>query len=197
MRNLILLLSLLFMAGCVQSLQPFYTEEQLTFDKNLVGYWTDAEGKNTIDVPDLDADPEAKTYRVAYTDEQGKTGHFVARLAQVGKYLLADLTPEELPDSTSGTYRAHFVPIHSFLLIEVSALRLKIRSMDYEWLKKELDAHPAALAHERIGGDRILFTAPSEKVQAFVLKHVDTQGAYGEWTEFKRSTPKPTTQPTK
>jgi hypothetical protein len=193
--RILILLSVLFMTGCVQSLHPFYTEEQLTFDKNLIGYWVDEEGKNIIDIPDADAD--AKTYRVAYTDDNGKTGHFIARLAKVDKHLIADLTPEELSDTNAGTYKAHFVPVHSFLLIKVSAQGLQIRAMDYDWLKKELEARPASIAHERVDGDRILFTAPPEKVQAFVIKHTDTQGAYGDWTEFKRSTPKPTTQPGK
>jgi hypothetical protein len=49
--------------------------------------------------------------------------------------------------------------------------------MDYDWLKKELEAKPDEIAFEKADGDRILLTAPSDKVQAFVLKHADTPGA--------------------
>lgn len=189
MRTL-LLTALLFVTGCVQSLHPFYTEEQLTFDKNLIGYWTDADGKNTFDIPELDANAEDKSYRVFYTDEHGKTGEFIVRLARVDKYLIADVTPAERRDDASGMYKGLLLPVRSFFLVEAGGESLKLRSMDYDWLKKELETRPDAIRHERVGNDRILLTAPSDKLQAFVLKHMETPGAFGEWTEFKR-TPKP------
>jgi hypothetical protein len=196
-KHILLLVPFLFLAGCVQSLHPFYTDEQLIFEPNLIGYWSDADGKNTFDIPAPDADHDTKVYRVAYTDEHGKTGTFIARLARADKYLIADITPDELDDNKGGMYKAQFLPVHTFLLIEVTKDTLKIRAMDYEWLKKELETRPDSVAHEILNGERILLTAPPEKVQAFVLKHVDTPGAYGNWAEYKRATPKPTTQPVK
>jgi hypothetical protein len=195
MTRLLLLVPILLFAGCVQSLHPFYTEEQLTFEPNLVGYWSDADGKNTLDIPELNADPDSKAYRVSYTDEHGKTGAFIARLARVDKHLIADITPEELDEARGGMYKAQFLPVHSCLLVEVTRDSLKVRSMDYNWLRKELEARPASISHENLDGDRILLTAPPEKVQAFVLKHVDTPGAFGDWSEYKRTTPKPATRP--
>ena len=187
----------LLLTGCVQSLHPYYTDGQVTWEKNLIGYWSDADGKNILDIPAATADEDQKEYRVAYTDEHGKTGHFIAKLAKVDKYLLADFTPEEMTELEGGMYKAHFLPVHSFMLIEVGPQSLKVRAMDYDWLKKELADRPDAVAHEIVDKDRIVLTAPSEKVQAFVIKHAETPGAYGDWTEFKRSTPKPTTQPIK
>lgn len=195
MKRLALLVPFLCLVGCVQSLHPFYTDDQLTFDKNLCGHWSDGDGKNVLDIPDDAADADKKEYRVAYTDEKGKTGHFVIHLAKADKYLLADITPDEMSDVESDMYKVHFLPVHSFLLFELSGQTLKVRGMKDDWLKKQLEEHPDSIAYEK-ADDRILLTAPSAKVQAFVLKHVDTADAYGDWTEFKR-TPRPATQPAK
>jgi hypothetical protein len=193
MKQFTLLLPFLFLVGCVQSLHPYYTDDQLTWDKNLCGHWSDADGKNVFDIPEDAAEPDKKTYHVAYTDEKGKTAHFIVHLAKVDKYLLADITPEEMSVADGGMYKVHFLPVHSFLLVELNAQTLKIRAMKYEWLKKQLEDHPDSIAFEK-PDDRIVLTAPPEKVQAFVLKHVETPDAYGDWTEFKR-TAKAATQP--
>jgi hypothetical protein len=180
----VLLLALL--AGCVQSLHPFATDAQTTFDEKFVGTWADAELKNLLVVARA---PEGNAYAVTYTDDHGKAGRFVARVAKVGDVLLADVAPAEpkFADDANDTYVAQLLPVHTFVVIERAGDDVVwIKAMDYGWFKKYLAAHPDEVKFEKIGTDRYLLTGPTEQVQAFAIKHLQTPGAYGEPTEFQR-----------
>lgn len=183
------LLSLFMLCGCVRSLHPFYTDSQLIFDPSLLGTWTDSEKKNTFIVT---GEPDQCQYRIAYTGEDGKTADLVGHLARVGDRLIADLTVDELQTDHSDAYKAYFVPVHSFFLVEIKSDSLRLRTMNYNWFKDYVKQHPEAIKAEQIDSD-YLITAPPEQAQAFILKHIDTEGAYGDWAEFRRV--QPTTAP--
>ena len=195
MCRLALLLPLLWIAGCVQSLQPFYTDDQLTFDPAITGHWVDTEGKNALDIPAADADAQGKVYHVTHTDEKGKAGRYVVHLAKVDKYMLADVKPEELQTGDSEQFTAQFLPVHTFFIVEITADELRVRPMSYDWFSKYIKAHPTELAFEQLEGDRIVLTAPTEKLQAFVVKNIDTPEAFAAASVLRRG--KPTTAPSK
>jgi hypothetical protein len=183
--SLVALLAFSLLTGCIQSLHPYYTEGSLTYDAALVGSWADEEGSNFV----IKGDAEAKSYEATYTDKEKKTGRFELHLVKVKDQLLIDVAPAEPQrKNESDTYTIHLLPVHSFLLLKIKgANAIEIRTMDYDWLKKHLETNPSAIAHEQVGGDRLLLTAPSEKLQAFVLAHVNTADAYGNPTTFKRA----------
>ncbi len=195
MRRFAMFLPLLLMVGCVQSLQPFYTDEQLTFDPAITGRWVDAEGKNSLDIPAVDADSRGKVYHVTHTDEKGKSGRYIVHLAKVDKYLLADVKPDDLATGDSDQYNAQFLPVHTFFLVEINAKELRVRAMNYDWFSKYMKAHPTELAFETVEDDRIVLTAPTDKLQAFIVKNVDTPNAFGPASVMQRG--KPTTAPSK
>jgi hypothetical protein len=175
------------LSGCVQSLHPFYTEAQLTYDPSLVGTWAPPEeGERLV----ITGDAENKTYEAVYTDNEKKTGKFEVRLAKVQDQLLLDITPQEMwRDDQAETHAVHLLPVHSFMIVEMKADNsdeLILRQMDYDWLKGYLEKNPSAVAHETLNGDRIILTAPTEKVQAFVVEHIKTPDAYEEPQTLKR-----------
>ena len=59
-----------------------------------------------------------------------------------------------------------------------------------DWLKGHLKAHPAALRHER-DKDRILLTASTRELQAFLVKHAETKRAFDEPLKLKQRDPQP------
>jgi hypothetical protein len=187
---------LALLSGCVQSLHPYYTEAQLTYDPALEGKWAGEDQKVSVV---LTGDAEAKSYQALYTDEENKTGKFDVRLAKVNGQLLLDITPAEPErENESDMYQVHLLPVHSFMLLtraEGDKDSFQVRVMDYDWLKEYLEKNPNAVAHEKVGDKRILLTAASEKLQAFVLEHVNTAKAYGETTTFKRVTEATTPAP--
>ena len=85
--------------------------------------------------------------------------------------------------------------MHSFLLVEKTPGGLSVKAMDDGWLKKQLEDHPDSIAHTRADGDTILLTATTDELQDFVLKHIDTDGAYGKPTELKRVESPPSAPP--
>ncbi|MEI8078575.1 MAG: hypothetical protein WCH61_02965 [bacterium] len=77
----IISIGLLFiLSGCIPSVHPLYTEQDLIFDPLLVGEWVDKDGKETWTF----TKSAEKTYTLRYIDEKGKTGDFVVHLLQVG-----------------------------------------------------------------------------------------------------------------
>jgi hypothetical protein len=58
---------------------------------------------------------------------------------------------------------------------------------DPDWLKKLVADNPKAIQHEKID-DEIILTASTKDLQTFWLKHLDTNGAFGEPSNMKRKT---------
>lgn len=193
MKRLLAILPLfLLFVGCVQSIQPYYKTDQLFYDPNLVGKWTDADQQNTLVVT---GDADKKLYNVTLTDEKGKVGRFVVHLAKVQDQMIADIYPDELKDSdlnASPEYALHLLPTHSFMLVEYSPPDLKVRQMDSDWFEKYLTAHPGEVPFQKTDDNRFVLTGSTEQVQTFVLKHVPDRGAYGTAQDVIRI---PATQP--
>jgi hypothetical protein len=188
---LAMLTLLLIGTGCVRSVHPFYTDAQLTYDQTVLGNWSDAEAKNGFVIA---GDAELKQYSVAYTDKDGKVGHFIVHLAKLNRgqqppQLLADIFPDDPKLDENDTYTAHLLPLHSFMLVSYNAGEIKLRLMDHDWLDKYLESHPNALKHERIDKDQLILTASTHELQKFVLDNLETKDAFGDSTELRRIGP--------
>lgn len=186
------LLSSLLLVGCVRSVHPFYTDAQLTFDPALIGTWVRVEDSEQKESLTVTGNADTKQYDVIYTDDEKKSGSFVVHLFKVQDRLIADVLPAELKTPDSGVYGVHFLPLHSFMVVNYNAGTIRFRQMEPDWLKKQLEAQPALLKHEKVD-DQIILTAPTDQLQQFILKHIDTQGAFGEPAEFRWAPP--TTMP--
>jgi hypothetical protein len=192
MKYVVILLPLLaLLAGCVRSVHPFYTSEQVVFDPTMSGTWADADLKNKFVVTPV---ADATQYEVAYTDKDNKTGHFIVHLAKLQDQLFADVSPAE-PSDENDTYTAHLLPLHSLLLVENTPPNIRIRSIDYDWLKKQLESGGVKLRYEAIDKHDLILTASTAELQAFILANLKTPGAFGDATDLHRVEPatKPST----
>jgi len=188
---LAMLLLILIGTGCVRSVRPFYTESQLVYDSSVLGTWTDAEGKSSFVIT---GNAEQKQYSAAYTDKDGRVGHFIVHLAKLDRepqrpQLLADIFPDEPKLDENDTYKMHLLPLHSFMLVSYDATEMKLRMMERDWLDKFLQSNPGALKHERIEQDQTILTASTEELQKFILYNLETKEAFGEPTELRRISP--------
>ena len=184
MKNTIKLLTLgflLMLAGCIPSLNPLYTEQDLIFDRNLLGVWTDAESKETWAFTHL----EEKEYKLVYTDEDGMKGEFKARLLKIDGNTFLDLTPIRPALSQNDFYKGHFLTVHTFVLITQTAPTVQISFLEPEFLKNTVARNPNALRHEKIGDD-ILITASTKELQTFLLAHLKIEGAFAKPVSVKR-----------
>ncbi len=83
-------LILILLCGCIPSLYPIYTEQNLVNLPQLVGTWEEDGGEeaNTWEFTANDS----SSYRLVYT-EDGEPGFFIVHVAKLGGYLFLDITP--------------------------------------------------------------------------------------------------------
>lgn len=187
------------LAGCVvTALQPFYTEADLSFDPGLIGRWVagqDApDGTPPKEVLEFKRDGD-NGYLAALTGDDGKVQTFVARRFKLGEQIFLDLFPV-------GEHGAEFVPVHQVQRLSGPGPTLKMTGLKYEWVQKLLEAQPDALRHVVVAHRledgkepaRIVLTASTKELQAFLNKHVKTAEAWDDWTEFRRLSPAPDTK---
>ena len=165
---LLLLAGLLLLGGCLPSLNAVFTEETLIYDPSVVGIWMQTGAKARWDF----AQRDEKSYLLVYTDNDGREGRFVGRLAEIEGMLFLDLYPEKMETGASPFYDVHLAPLHTIYLVRQTAPSLQMAAIDYSWLETFLADNPTAIQHAVFNG-RKLITAPTEDVQAFVVEHAD------------------------
>jgi hypothetical protein len=178
-KSMVALGLVMLLAGCVPSLHPLYTEEDLVYDPALVGTWTEEESEDTWTFRELGDE----AYELIYT-EKGVPARFEAHLVRVGEFLFLDTYPGE-PDIKNDFYLIHLVPAHTFLRIEIETNVLRYAMLDLDWLKRMISEKKAEIAHEEIEGG-ILLTAPPKELQAFLLKYAEDDKAFPDPQELHR-----------
>jgi hypothetical protein len=183
------------LAGCgpIFSLQPLFTKENIVFDEKLLGTWVQDPNKpeNTWEFARLDEagagtlvdeykDDFKRFYRLNVTSEENNTVHkasVVACLVKLEDRLFLDVFPDKFPSGEQDIeklpllYNAFFfVPVHTFIKVDLAGDQLKLRLTDDEKFTKLVEAEPAAVRHETVS-DRPILTASTKELQAFVLKH--------------------------
>ena len=118
-------------------------------------------------------------------DKEEKKGEMNARLFKLKDQLFLDLIPRdcEFASDQADIVAAAMFPGH--LLMHVSQIEpsLRLAFCDYDWLAKFLEEHPDALASYK-EDKRVLLTAQTKDLQAFVTKHLDE--LFEKATEFER-----------
>jgi hypothetical protein len=170
--------------GCVRFTQPILKDEQVIVDNGILGKWVADDGKESIEV--LPPKGDDKTYQVHDTDKDGKEGRFLVRLGKIQDTMVAEIQGDDFAPDGSEEYKAHFLPLYSFLIVYQIKPNLIVSSLDSDWLKKYLDAHPNELKVLDEGEKDIIVTSPTEQIQAFILKHYQDDGAMGEKGKFVR-----------
>jgi hypothetical protein len=186
MRKIISMILLGFMilcSGCIRSLHPIYTEEDLVFESNLIGQWSEEDSKEVWTF----SKKGVNGYTLVYTDDKGRQGRFSAHLAKLNGKLFLDLFPEEPELKENDLYMFHLLPVHTFLYVKQIEPTLQMSYPDPDWLKKLIAENPKAVKHEEID-DEIILTAGTKELQAFWLKHLKTEGVFEDTSNMKRRT---------
>jgi hypothetical protein len=171
-------------AGCVPSWNPLFTEQDLIFDAKVIGTW---KGHHDELWKFEKAKDGEKHYKLSYTDKEGKAT-FVAFLLKIKErrflnIYLVDDSEQEL--KLNGLAFMALVSVHAFFRVDEVGESLKLAACNPEWLDNHLKANPVAVAHLR-QPNRILLTAETKDLQAFVMKHVEGEALFGEPFSVKR-----------
>jgi hypothetical protein len=178
---------LIFLAGCVPSLHPLYTDDDLVFDPDLVGEWSE---KGSTETWTFTKSGE-KEYGLVYVDEKGKRGEFIVHLVKAEEQLFLDLFPEDpdFKEEVNDFYTGHVLGVHTFMRIEQIRPTLRMAPLNPDWIKKYLQDHPDGIRHEKVD-DWILLTAQPKELQAFLIKHEKTEDAFDETGDLIRTVKK-------
>ena len=185
MKKMIALISAVcFIVGCIPSLHPLYTENDLIFEKSLVGTWVDGNPENSWTF----SQSGEKEYKLIYTDD-GKPGEFVVHLLKIKDKMFMDLYPAEPEVKTdNGFYKAHLIPAHTFMLIKQIEPTLQMAFLNPDTLKKIIAKEPKVVKHEKLGkdDDMDIFTASPKELQDFIMKNIDTPDFFGQPSNLKK-----------
>lgn len=187
-KNTIVLLAAIavLLGGClVTSVAPFYTAKDLVFETALVGDWVENGKDADHDVWKFERSGE-RAYRFTLIEER-EASVMEAHAFKLQGHLFLDIASI---DRDVGVIPPHF-------LLKVSSVTpmLRMSRLDPDWLRNFLTADPAAIPHHLVrSGDkaddlRVVLTASTPDLQKFVLKHLDTAGAWKADIELKRELP--------
>ncbi len=169
------------LGGCVpvMSLHPLFTEEDTVFEKKLLGTWVDDPNSPDGSWEFSDINEPKNAYKLILTDEEGKKGSFVARLVKLQDKLFMDVYPTALPSDVNDPGKMAWplnllflIPAHTFLKIDSMEPTLKIRLTLESEMKKLLAEDPNAVEHTLVD-DRLVLTASTKELRAFVLKYAN------------------------
>jgi hypothetical protein len=169
------------LTGCiVTSVCPFYAEKDVVFEPALLGTWQmdEATWKFTQE--------GEKAYRVSYT-EDGKTSVMDGHAFKLRGVLFLDLCGQPTEEEVLPA-----IPAHLLLRVETTQPVLKLAPLNLEWLNGLLEQDSKALRHHRIRGEqpdhasRLVLTANTGELQAFITKHLDTKEAWKDGLDLKR-----------
>jgi hypothetical protein len=162
----------LFLSGCIPSVNPYYTDEDVVFDKRLLGEWQE---KDTNGEPEIWKFEKFgnDAFRLTTTDRNGKRGEFNAHLFKLRHELFLDLIASSCDFATNQAdlVAASMFRGHLLLLVPQIEPDLELAMTDFDWLQKYLDEHPKSLAHHN-EDKAVLLTASTRELQRFVLKHL-------------------------
>jgi hypothetical protein len=188
-RNIVVIAAALLLSACIPSINPFYTDKDVVFEKKLLGEWQE---KDKADEPQIWNFEEGKdkAYKLTVTEKEGKQGEFEAHLFKLKQDYFLDITASEIGTNVADLIKASLISGHLLLRISQFEPELKLAMTDVDWLDKYLKEHPKALAHHR-DDDRIFLTAETADLQSFVMKHLGEDELFGKPGEMVRKS-KPT-----
>lgn len=205
-KTLLFYLIAALMAGCVPifSLNSLYTEKDVVFKEELLGIWADPNSPEGA--WEFKRDDESKNvYKLIVDIGDNAKGLFDAHLVNLKGQLFLDVYPaekgleqtmegleEKVKDPNSTVWPLNFaflVPVHTFIKVDAVEPMLKLRLTDDDLMKKLLEQDPNAVKHVALNEneDRILLTASTKELQAFVLKYADGDKLFEKPIVLKRT----------
>ena len=195
-KKLLFYLLAALLGGCVpvMSLHPLFTEKTLVFEEKLLGTWVD-DSNNIWEFKN--PDEQEKIYKLIFVDNEGQKGSFDARLTKLENKLFLDVYPSEPPWDEEDPNKVEwpfntlfFMPVHTFIKINGIEPELKLQLTDDDELKKLLKEDPNAVEHTLVYEDKLVLTASTEELQAFVVKYADDSRVFTAEVVLARKKPK-------
>jgi hypothetical protein len=185
-----LLVVSLLAGGCVRMAHPVLKDDQVTTNDALLGKWVSKDGKVSAEL----RPGEDNKYKLAYTNEDGKTGNFIVRLGKIGDTSVAEFSADAFTPGMSDEYKSLLMPLYMMVVIDRTQPELVLRGLSVDWYKKYAQAHPDELEVNNI--DDLILQANTDDFQTFFTKRLKDNAMLGDPAVFVHPGD-PTTQPAK
>ncbi len=209
-KKLLFYLLAAILGGCVpvMSLHPLFTEKDVLFEEKLLGTWVNDpnnptttwefervmdESENAIEFKRPDR-PENAYKLVFHNNKDDGKGSFFAHLVKLENMLFLDVYPSQLPCAPKDPnefqfYNIYFlVPVRTFIKIDSIEPQLRMRLTDDDDMKKLLAEDPNVVKYE-LADDKLILTASTRELQAFVLKYADDSRVFSNEIVLSRKKP--------
>ena len=195
------------LGGCVPvlSLRPLFTKQTLVFDEQLLGTWAEGSDEPEVSWQFARLEPSAvdalpaelegvsdKVYRLNLRDKEGRRGALLAALIKLDGKLYLDVFTDRFPSGEEDVeemelfYNAFlFLRAHTFIRVDLTDEKLALRLTNDDKLQTLLEAEPKAVA-SLAADDRIVLTAPTAALQAFVSKYADDERVFADEIVLER-----------
>ncbi|MTI31500.1 hypothetical protein [Xanthovirga aplysinae] len=162
---LLSLLLILFLAGCIPSVHPLYTQKDLIFDTQVIGTWEDQEGNLWKFSQKKTQRGENKKSYLLTRYENDKAKFLDVHLLKLGGKFYFDFYPEEVP------LDVQLFPVHTFARFSKKGKNtIQIEQFDADYIGELITKKKVKIKHEQTE-DNILLTANTEELQKFVIKY--------------------------
>lgn len=185
------MLLLIFLSGCLTTLHPIFTEEDLAYDPKLIGTWktdnrivviTNLATENSVELPGNVSSIKQKGYLISYQRENGEiTERYIAFLARIGRHLYFDYFPASKKEDRKFDefFEVHFVKMHTSYRVEIlNDGSFELSQLDGSYVKSLIDEKKIRISHEKDADDNIVITAPTSELQQYIIKYGDDPAAY-------------------
>ena len=173
----------IILGGCIpiMSIHPLYTDSDIIFNGKILGIWVDDPNSPETTWEFSRMNEPNNSYKLIFTDKDGRKGFFEAYLLKLDGKLFLDAVPGEMPwdvndpNTVDWLYNSFFLlPSHTFIKIDSIEPKLKLRTTANSSMEEFLKEHPDAVEHILVE-DRIVLTASTKELQAFILKYADDE----------------------
>jgi len=188
-------LAILLNACLVKSLHPFYFEDDVIFNTELLGTWIDQDSTVwEIKQFSLKKDSLDNSYYVSIEDSKSESSKFNVHLFKLEDNYYLDFFPDELPGNQDGILADHFIPTHSIAKLEMKNNEdIKISWFNEEWLGELFTENRIKIAHEEMyinEGKKektYILTGSTLELRKFLIKYGDDPKAFSEDGNFPGS----------
>ncbi len=178
-----LLIALLLQGCIVRSLRPFYHDEDIVFQKELIGTWTDQDKSEWR----IHENPFKKGSYEIHLKEKSREVAMMGVLFEVGGDLYLDVVPFEDNLQEVLLFDLHLVPTHSVAkVVSMEPTSVTIKWFNEAWLSTLFEQKKIRISHvvvpdaknnsEKEGS--YLLTATTDELQAFLQKYGREEAAF-------------------
>lgn len=183
------------LSGCLTTLHPIFTADDLVTDARLTGNWEKGKDKKKIsyrrpsstEIKSLSPALQNLSDKIYMLDKKDGDGNvedrYYAFMVKLGKYFYLDYYPanEVERQSTDQFFSAQYIPMHSIYRIQFKTDNsFTVQQLDGGYLEKLIKNNQIRIRHEVMEDGGFVITASTEELQQYLLKYSEVPEAYNK-----------------